>query len=70
MPQPPGDPVPLNRTAHGPGDDEADLGSMGTAFTAIGMDNKIRLRCSYTAFDRGAEVCRPCHPVLSREHAE
>lgn len=62
--------MPLHRTADSLGDDEADFRTMGTAFTAMSMDNKIRLRRSHTAFDGGAEVCRPCHPVLSREHPE
>jgi hypothetical protein len=33
------------------------------------MHNDVRLRRSHPVLDGGAELRRPCHPELSREHA-
>ena len=64
----------VNSTSHSFGHHEADPWAIlhSVTFTdeiASGMDDEIRLHRSNTVLDGGAELCRPSHPVLSREHA-
>ena len=61
--------MPIHRAANRFGDDEAHgryrvTGNGGTTC----MHDDIRLRGSHSVLDGVAEVRRPSHPVLSREH--
>jgi hypothetical protein len=67
--EPPGHLMPLHGVADGFGDDQTDQWSaIGLGRTSCVHDD-VRLRRSYTVLDGGAELRRPCHPELGREHA-
>jgi hypothetical protein len=61
--------VSLHGIADGFGDHQTDPWSpIGLGLTSCVHDD-IRLRRSHPVLDGGAELRRPCHPELSREHA-
>ena len=69
MPEPTGYLMPLHRIADRLGDHQTDPWStLGLCLTPCVHDD-IRLRRSHPVLDGGAELRRPCHPELSREHA-
>jgi hypothetical protein len=67
--QPAGNLVSLNGIADRFGDDQPDAGSVTATHRASCMHDEIWLRRSHPVLDGGAELRRPCHPELSREHA-
>ena len=69
MAQPPRDLMALDCIADGFRNDQTDPGSVTGIGFASCMHDEIRLRRSHTVLDGGAELRRPCHPELSREHA-
>ena len=69
MAQSTGNLVPLNGVTDRLGDDQTDSGPVDAIrHTSCGHDD-VRLRRSHPVLDGGAELRRPCHPELSREHA-
>ena len=71
MPQTPCHPVPLYCATYRLRDDEPDArGCIRRVILPAGMHDDIRLRRSNPPLDGVAELRRPCHPVLSREHCE
>ena len=61
--------MPLDSVADGFGDHQTDpWSSIGLRLTSC-MHDDVRLRRSHPVLDGGAELRRPCHPELSREHA-
>ncbi len=67
MPKPSGHLMPLHGVADGFGDDQTDPGA--TVGLTPRVHDDVRLRRSHPVLDGGAELRRPCHPELSREHA-
>lgn len=65
--QPPGYSMPLHRGANRLSDNQTDPWSAVHITTCVHDD--VRLRRSYPVLDRGAELRRPRHPVLGRQHA-
>jgi hypothetical protein len=39
-----------------------------TGQRAVGVYYEIGLRCAHSVPNGVGELCRPCHPVTSREH--
>ena len=69
VPQPSGHAVALHSVADGFGNHQTDAWSLiGRGVTSC-MHDDIRLRRSHPVLDGGAELRRPCHPELGREHA-
>ncbi len=69
MAQSAGNLVSLNGIADRLGDDQSDPRSVAAIGGASCVHNEIWLRRSHPVLDGGAELRRPCHPELSREHA-
>jgi len=64
-----GHPVALDGVADGFRDNQTDPRPISGLGVAPCVHDDVRLRRSYTVLDGGAELRRPCHPELSREHA-
>ena len=67
VPKAAGDAVALHCRSDGLRDHQPDSRT-ALCFPSCVHDD-VRLHRSNPMFDRGAELRRPCHPVLSREHA-
>lgn len=61
--------MPFDGVADRLGDNQSDPGSITGARSTSCVHDDVRLRRSHPVLDGGAELRRPCHPVLSREHA-
>jgi hypothetical protein len=69
MTEPTGDLMPLDGIADRFGDYQTDPWSVSGFGGTPRVHDDVRLRRSHPVLDGGAELRRPCHPELSREHA-
>lgn len=65
----PSDTMPIHRSTNRFRDDQSDLRANCRGCT-VGMHDEIGLGCTHSVLDGVAELRRPCHPVMSREHCE
>lgn len=65
--QPAGHAMPNDCVSHGFGHDQSDVRCRAGLRTGR-VHHKIGLRGAHAALDGVGELCRPCHPVTSRQH--
>jgi hypothetical protein len=61
------DTMPFHRSPNRFRYDQADV-RLRTGGGAVSMYYEVGLRCTHAVTDGVGELCRPCHPVTSREH--